>query len=670
MMGTVGTIALVLALFVAAVGTLAASVGAKRRSRALIESARTSAYSLFVLSAAANWAMLAAIVNNDFSIAYVAENSSRATPLFFKILSLWSADEGSLLLWNLVLAGFIAAVAYRFRTRWPQTFPWALAVMFATAVFYLALVVWAAPPFEALASVPRDGAGPLPLLQNHPLMAAHPPTLYLGFIGLTVPFAFAIAALITGRLDESWIRLTRRWMLVSWSFLAAGLLLGALWSYGVLGWGGYWAWDPVENVALLPWLTATAFLHSVMAQERRGVLKVWNLSLVVMSYALATFATFLTRGSILASVHAFAQSLVGPLYLGFLILVLLVGFGLIAARARLLRSHAHFDSVLARESAFLGNNLLLAIIAFTVLLGTIYPLLVEALSRTRVSVGAPYFDRTTIPAALLLLFLVGIGPLLAWRATSWRILQRRLQLPAALAGATALAVALSGTDNVAALLAFATATFALVATGGEVWRSVGAHREAAGGSITRAVWRAVRGNPRFYGGLLAHVGLIVAAVAIAASASFQRQAEFTLGRGETKSAAGYAFTYEGTRELQQPHRRVVIAQLALTSGDGREMTMVPSVNYYPRSKDGIGTPSIRVGTPANGFTDVYASIRSIGSGDRATFHVYVNPGVMWLWAGGALLVAGGAVAAWPRRRARQRPERLPHLEESRGLEPA
>lgn len=670
MMGTVGSIALVLALLVATVGTITAGMGAKRRSSVLIESARTSAYSLFVLAAGANWAMLTAIVNDDFSIGYVAENSSRATPLFFKILSLWAADEGSLLLWNLVLAGVIAAVAYRFRNKWPQSFPWALSVMFATAVFYLALVVWAAPPFQALASVPQDGAGPLPLLQNHPLMAAHPPTLYLGFIGLTVPFAFAIAALITGRLDEGWIRLTRRWTLASWSFLAAGLLLGALWSYGVLGWGGYWAWDPVENVALLPWLTTTAFLHSVMAQERRGVLKVWNLSLIVMSYALATFATFLTRGSILASVHAFAQSLVGPLYLGFLVLVLLTGFGLIAARAKLLRSHAGFDSVLARESAFLGNNLLLAIIAFTVLLGTIYPLLVEALSGTRVSVGAPYFDRTTIPAALLLLFLVGIGPLLAWRATSWRVLQRRLQLPAALASTTALAFALSGTDNVAALLAFATATFALAATASEVWRSVRAQRAAIGDSMTRAAWRAVRGNPRFYGGVLAHVGLIVAAVAIAASASFQRQAEFTLQRGETKSAVGYAFTYEGTRELQQPHRRVVIAQLTLARGERREMTMVPSVNYYPRSKDGIGTPSIRVGTPANGFTDVYASIRSMGNGGRVTFHIYVTPGITWLWVGGAVMLAGGAVAAWPRRRGRARPERVPHLEDARELEPA
>lgn len=670
MIGIVGTIALVLAFIVAAVGTVTAGLGAKRLSRPLIESARTSAYSLLALVAVANWAMLTAIVNNDFSVAYVAENSSRATPLFFKILSLWAADEGSLLLWNLVLAGIIAAVAYRFRSKWPQTFPWALAVMFATAVFYLALVVWAAPPFDTLSSVPQDGAGPLPLLQNHPLMAAHPPTLYLGFIGLTVPFAFAIAALITGRLDESWIRLTRRWTLMSWSFLAAGLLLGALWSYGVLGWGGYWAWDPVENVALLPWLTATAFLHSVMAQERRGVLKVWNLSLVVMSYALATFATFLTRGSILASVHAFAQSLVGPLYLGFLVLVLLTGFGLIAARARQLRSHAHFDSVLARESAFLGNNLLLAVIAFTVLLGTIYPLLVEAVSGERVSVGGPYFDRTTIPVALLLLFLVGIGPLLAWRATSWRILQRRLQLPAALGGAIALALAFSGMNNVAALLSFAIATFALAATASEVWRSVRAQQNAIGGSLGRAAWRATRANPRFYGGVMAHVGLIVAAVAIAASASFQRQAEFSLRRGETRSAAGYDFTYEGMRELQQPHRRVVIAQLALTSGQGREMTMIPSVNYYPRSKDGIGTPSIRLGTPTNGFTDVYASIRSVGSGGRVTFHIYVTPGVTWLWIGGALMLAGGGVAAWPRRRRRARPERVPHIDGAKELEPA
>lgn len=671
MMGWVGTVALSLALVIACYGAVAAAIGARRRSRMLIESARTSGYSLFALVGVATAAMLSAIVNNDFSIAYVAENSSRSTPFFFKVLSLWAADEGSLLLWNLVLAGFIAAFSYRFRNRWPQIFPWALAVMFATAVFYLVLVVWAAPPFKPMASVPIDGRGPLPLLQNHPLMAAHPPTLYLGFIGLTVPFAFAIGALITGKLDEDWIRLSRRWTLGSWIFLTAGLLLGGLWSYGVLGWGGYWAWDPVENVALLPWLTATAFLHSVMAQERRGMLKVWNLSLIVITFALATFATFLTRGSILASVHAFAQSLVGPLYLGFLVVILLTGFGLIAVRGRVLRSEARYETPLSRESAFLGNNLVLAVIAFTVLLGTIYPLLVEAVSGERVSVGGPYFDRTTVPAMLLLLFLVGIGPMLAWRASSAAVLLRRLKGPSAVGAVTAVALAAIGMTSVAALLAFALAAFAVTATSQEIRRGARAYRDAFGGSLVTALPRAACRNPRLYGGLIAHLGLIISAVAITASSSFQRQGEFTLDRGETARAAGYEFTYDGIREIQQPHRRVVIADLALVDGDRRAMVMVPSINYYPGATDGIGTPSIRLGGPTNMFTDVYASIRWIGgAGDRVTFHIYVNPGMLWLWIGGAVLLAGGALAAWPTRVARLRAQPVAQPAGPAGVEPA
>src|SRR5438552_9841799 len=295
-MDRLGTFALLLGLILSVYGIVASVAGAVRGRPLLVESARTSAFSRFAVMAAASGSMLAALLANDFHLAYVAENSSRETPLFFKVLSLWSADEGSLLLWNLILAGFIAALAFRFRSRRPETFPWAMAAMFAVSVFYLVLVLGPTQPFATLATSPADGRGPLPLLQNHPLMAIHPPMLYLGFIGMTVPFAFAIAALVTGNLSDAWIRITRRWVLTAWIFLTLGLLLGALWSYGVLGWGGYWAWDPVENVALLPWLMATAFLHSVMLQERRGMLKIWNLCMVVGAFALTTFGTFLTRG--------------------------------------------------------------------------------------------------------------------------------------------------------------------------------------------------------------------------------------------------------------------------------------------------------------------------------------------------------------------------------------
>src|SRR5919201_361423 len=369
MTAIIGTFALGLALAVALYGCVASFAGARSRNAVLVESARASALSLFALVVAANGAMLAGILSNDFTVKYVAENSSRATPTFFKVLSLWSADEGSLLLWNLILAGYLLAVSIRFRRRRPETFPWALGTMFAVSVFYLILVLGPTTPFATLAAAPPDGRGPLPLLQNHPLMAIHPPMLYLGFIGMTVPFAFAVAALMTGRLSDQWIRITRRWTLFAWICLTVGLTLGAL----------------------LPWLMATAFLHSVMVEERRGMLKVWNLSLIVGTFALTVFGTFLTRGSILASVHTFAQSAVGPLYLGFLVVVLTGGFGLIAMRSRLLRSETVLDSAASREAVFLGNNVLLAVLAFTVLIGTIFPLLDQALTGARVSVGGPYF---------------------------------------------------------------------------------------------------------------------------------------------------------------------------------------------------------------------------------------------------------------------------------------
>jgi cytochrome c-type biogenesis protein CcmF len=649
-----GTFALLLGLCLAVYGLVASIIGVRRNRPLLVESARTTAFSLLGVVAAANGAMLAAILSDDFSLRYVAENSSRATPIFFKVLSLWSADEGSLLLWNLVLAGYIAAVAWRFRARRPETFPWAMAVMYAVSIFYLALVLGPTRPFAALASAAPDGRGPLPLLQNHPLMAVHPPLLYLGFIGLTVPFAFAMAALITGRLSDRWIRLTRRWTLAAWLFLTVGLVLGALWSYGVLGWGGYWAWDPVENVALLPWLMATAFLHSVMIQERRAMLKVWNLSLIVGAFALVTFGTFLTRGSILSSVHAFAQSLVGPLYLGFLVLILVGGFGGIAARAWSLRSQGRFDAALSRESAFLGNNIVLLALTFVVLLGTIFPLVVEALTDRQSTVGGPYFKQTTVPLFLLLLFLMGVGPLLPWRTASTEQVKRRLTMPVAAGAATMVLLALLGMRNLAAVAGFGMAAFVLVANGGELARGVRMLARARGSAVLRAVPEALARNRTMYGGYVVHLGVAVAAIAIIASTSFARQAEVTLARGQEASFAGYVLRYEGQRVLRQPHREVLVADLSV-SRDGRSHGAVrPSLNLYPGASEPIGTPSIKYGT----LKDLYSSVLGFegDAGERATFRFFLNPGVMWLWVGGAIMALGGLIAAWPGRRRTVLPE--------------
>ena len=645
-MDRIGGFALALALALAVYGLVASVLGARRRQPLLVESARTTGYSLLGLVAAANGAMLAAILSNDFAIRYVAENSSRETPVFFKVLSLWSADEGSLLLWNLILAGFIAALAFRFRGRRPETFPWAMAVMFAVSVFYLVLVLGPTRPFATLATAPADGRGPLPLLQNHPLMAIHPPMLYLGFIGMTVPFAFAIAALISGSLSDRWIRTTRRWTLAAWIFLTCGLVLGALWSYGVLGWGGYWAWDPVENVALLPWLMATAFLHSVIIQERRGMLKVWNLSLVVGAFALTTFGTFLTRGSILSSVHSFARSLVGPMYLGFLVVVLITGFGLIAARSWRLRSEGRFDSALSREAVFLGNNLLLVAITLVVLIGTIFPLVVEAITNRQVTVGGPYFRETTVPLFLMLLFLAGVAPILPWRRASGEQAARRLTAPAVAGAATIVVLAAFGMRNPAAVAAFGLAAFVGVANIGEMARGIRAYARATRTGLRRATRETVSRNRRLYGGLVAHVGIAIAVVAVTASSAFGSQTEVTLARGQTVRFAGYVIRYEGQVLVRQPQRDVRIAELSVFRGGRSLGRLTPSMNFYPAApNDPIGTPSIDYGA----LKDLYSSVIGF-DGDLATFRLFLNPGVMWLWVGGFVVAIGGVVAAWPGRR--------------------
>jgi cytochrome c-type biogenesis protein CcmF len=643
-----GTAALAIALGLAVYGAVVSIAGARSRNAAMVESARTTVYSVLTLVAVANAAMLAALLGDDFSVRYVTENSSLDTPTFFKVLALWSADEGSLLLWNLVLAGFLAAVAFAFRSRRPQTFPWALAAIYVVSAFYLLLVLGPTTPFATIDPAPLDGRGPLPLLQNHPLMAAHPPFLYLGFIGFTVPFAFAVAALVTGRLGDDWVRLTRRWSLAAWGFLTVGLLLGALWSYGVLGWGGYWAWDPVENVALLPWLTATAFLHSVIVQERRGMLKVWNLSLVVATFALTVLATFLTRGSILASVHTFAESIVGPMYLGFLALVLVVGFGLIAWRRDALRPESALDTPLSRESVFLGNNVLLVVLTLIVLVGTVYPLLAEAVTDDRVSVGAPYFNRNTAPVALLLLFLMGIGPLLPWRAASPASLVRRLQAPAWIAAAAAIVVALRG-GGPTAIVVFALAAFAASATVAEMARGVRAQRRTSAGSWGAAAARAVRRNPRLHGGLLAHLGIVVALVGVSWGAFAARSAELGLGVGERGRVGGYELRLDSVEEREEAHRRVIVTRVTVFDEDGDEVVRLhPSLNLYPASTEPIGTPSLRVGTPWNGLRDLYLSVVTVeGDGSAASFRFYENPGIGLLWAGGLVVALGGLVAARP-----------------------
>ncbi|HEX2038883.1 MAG TPA: cytochrome c biogenesis protein CcsA, partial [Acidimicrobiales bacterium] len=397
--------------FLAAVGGLVTVVAGLVKGRpVLLRTGRVYAWLVLAGAVVAVVAMQRALLTHDFSLQYVAENNSRSTPVLFSITGMWSALEGSILLWALVLAGYLAAMVRHFRDRaGDRLVGWATATVFVVVIFFFGLMLGPANPFREVAgAVPSDGPGPNPLLQQHVLVAFHPPLLYLGYVGFTVPFAFAVAALVTGRVGEGWLVETRRWTLFAWGFLTAGIVLGSWWSYEVLGWGGFWAWDPVENASFLPWLTATAFVHSVMVQERRGVLRVWNLSLLVATFSLTILGTFLTRSGVLDSVHAFTESSIGPAILGFFALVVAVGVGLIGWRGDRLRSTGAIEAPVSRESAFLANNVLFAAFAFVVLLGTVFPLLAEAIDGERISVGRPYFDRMTTPIALVLLFLMAV----------------------------------------------------------------------------------------------------------------------------------------------------------------------------------------------------------------------------------------------------------------------
>ena len=638
-MAFLGTYGLMLGLVLSVGGAVTAAVGARTDRPALVQTARRIAFAVLGTMVVVDGAMLAALLSNDFTLRYVADNSSRETPVFFKVLSLWAADDGSLLFWNLILAGYVAAVAIRFRRYRPPTFPYALSVLFGVQAFYLLLVNGPARPFGTLAQAAADGRGPAPLLQNHPLMAVHPPFLYLGFIGFTVPFAFGVAALLAGTGSDAWVSIIRRWTLLVWCFLTVGLVLGALWSYSVLGWGGYWAWDPVENVALLPWLVATAFLHSIMLQERRGMARLWNIALVIGAFALTTFGTFLTRGSVLSSVHAFAQSAVGPAYLTFLGLVLLGGFGLVAWRLPMLRTPARLESTVSREAAIVGNNMLLLAATAIILLGTVLPLVVEALTGDQITVGGPYFQSALAPVFLLVLVLAGTAPLLPWRAVNRERAVRRLRLPVLAAALVIVGTSLAGLRDLYAVAGFGAATLVLVGNGQEIASGLAVGRRHSG------VLRTLARGRRRYAGLTVHIGLALLAIGITASSNLAEQTQVTLRTGESTVFADHTLRYAGLETDQQAQRVVLTARVDV-SGSG---PLTPRMNLYPAASEPIGSPSIHRGV----LRDLYASVISLqDDGNSATFRFYRNPGITWLWIGGVVMALGGAAAAWPARRRR------------------
>jgi cytochrome c-type biogenesis protein CcmF len=638
MRSILGTSLSTLALAVALAGMVVAVLAARSGSKRLWDYARWGAYGNLWIMVVANLLMVQALVVRDFSLSYVAQVGSHATPLFFTIISLWAALEGSLLFWGLILATFTALVVYVHRDAKGPMVPYALATMFGVGVFFYLLLVVPANPFAPVFPVPADGPGPNPLLQNHPLMAIHPPVLYLGYIGMTVPFAFAIGALLSRKLDGSWLRITRRWTVFAWIFLSLGIVAGMWWSYEVLGWGGYWAWDPVENASFLPWLTATALIHSSMVQERRGMLRVWNLTLAVSTFLLTILGTFLTRSGILSSVHAFAEGTIGTYFLVFIAITLVFSVVLLMGRSEELKTPGSLDQIASRETVFFFNNVVLVAFTFTVLLGTLFPLLAEAFRGVTVSVGAPFFNQMTLPFVVALLFLMGVGPALPWgRASRSGVQQNFIQAGSAMVLVAILSVVL-GLRNPYAILAFAFAAFALVTNIREYAIPIRARMKARGENPFRALERVCFSNPRRYGGYFAHLGIIVMAVGITASSALQHTYEATLRPGEEMTAGDFTLRFDRMWAQDQPQRFSVGATLT-TWKNGRSVGILePRLNYYPIQEDPVPTPAVR-----SRMTDLYVVLMAFQpDGSSATIQAIVEPLVIWIWTGGVMVALGGS----------------------------
>jgi cytochrome c-type biogenesis protein CcmF len=631
--GTIGWSALVVGLVASAFGALTLATAAIRGDRRLVRSAPQYGWLVGGSAFVAIAVMIRALIVRDFSLDYVQQVGSVNTPALYNFTAVWSALEGSILLWLFILAAYTTVLMHRYRKRLDDALvAWAMVTMFVVSLFFFFLALG---PLEVFKQGPpldftRCCTGPNPLLQNHVLVLFHPPILYLGYVGFTVPFAFAIGALVTGRVGEGWLLETRRWALYAWGFLSIGILLGGWWAYEVLGWGGVWGWDPVENASFLPWLTGTAYIHSVLVQERRGMLRVWNLSLLLATFSLTILGTFLTRSGVVQSVHAFSNGTIGAYLLSFFGFVVVVSLVLIARRGDRLRSPGAIDSPVSREGAFLVNNLLFALFAFVVLLGTVFPLIVEIVQDRQTAVGSPYFNRMTMPIGLALLFLMAVAPALPWRKSNGEVMMQRLFWPAA-AGVAAMVVSLLlGADGIAPVLAFGLGGMAAGAACRQLFLA-----------SRRQGWRGFVG--RANGGMVVHLGVIIIAVALAASNSYSHAAEFPMKVGDTVTFRDHTFTLESIDEFRTERSVGYRAPVSIDGGQA----YAPARTRFTGGGDLIGTPSVKTGFGRDIYLTLEAAAPSTGT---ATIKVTLKPLIMWLWIGGALVALGTVLSAFPGKR--------------------
>ncbi len=648
-MAQLGHYSIVLSFFVAVFCTVALFWGAHTRNRSLEQTGKRGVLVLFGLTSVGIFSLLVAILNNDFSIKYVEATSRISQPLIYKISAVWSAQEGSLLFWLWLATLFTAAVAYFWTREAGDLLPYALSVLSLVCAFFAIIVGFVANPFEQQFPAPPDGRGMTPLLQD-PGMLAHPLFLYIGFVGMGVPFAFGIATLLTRRRGSDWLKITRRWTMVAWLFLTLGIVVGGWWAYQELGWGGYWGWDPVENSSLIPWLTATAFFHSAMVQERRGMLKNWNILLVIFSFVLTIFSTFLTRSGILSSVHSFAESPIGPWFMGFIGILLGGSLYLVFDRYEVLTDEGAIESPVSKEASFLLNNLILVAVTLTVLLGTTFPLLTK-LAGQEVTIGGPYYNAIAGPLFGAMIILMGICPLLAWRRASVKQFPKLFLWPAIGAVAVAVIVIALGYSKPGAVFGFASSAFVLFTIGREFWQATRARSAMTGEKAFSGFSRLVNRNPRRYGGYLVHIGIILMAIGVTGSHFFQETKEVTgLQAGQSFTIAGRVVEFQGLRErFLEGDVTAVYAEMQV-SKDGRPIGFVrPERRFYPGFEQ-MG-PSTEAGILGSLKGDVYVLLAGWeASGAVATFRAFWNPLVAWIWIGLYFIMGGTLFAIWPRRR--------------------
>ncbi len=702
-MAEVGSACLAVGLLTALYAVAAALYGAHGGGRQWVTSARHAIYALAGLLVTAFVILEAAYLRSDFSFALVAQNSSSDTPTFYKFTALWSSQAGSLLLWVTLLSLFASAVLRVTRDQQREVVPYATAVLGVVASFFLVLTAFYASPFETLANPPADGNGLNPLLR-HPAMMFHPPMLYTGYVGFSIPFAFAVGALITRRTGADWIRATRRFALIAWTFLGFGIMLGALWSFAELGWGGYWGWDAVENASLMPWLVGTAYLHSIQVEEKRGMLRVWNVSLVMAAFVLALLGTFLVRSGILDSIHAFGASTLGKPFLGFIAFCALGSTVLVVSRLDHLRSSARLESIWSREGAFLLNNLVLVALAFVIWWGTFFPLIAEAVDGTKASVGPPWFDRYTVPLALMLVLLAGVGPVLTWRKVSAKALRRTLVVPLAVSAAAlgALVLLTDAPTSWTSLVMFTLVAFVLAVVGQEFWRGVRARRLMTSEPPPTALARLVARNRRRWGGYIVHAGIALLFLGVAASSAFHSQRDIRMKQGQTTTVGGYQVKYvrptaDVGRDTAGTGAPISLGAVLDVSKGGKHTIVTPKRNFYPVNDPSVpviarffeGEPTSEVdvrwglkrdlwfamqpdlarlipaireadrrfkGLPAEYQAQLITAIAKSYAKDPppANFRMIVSPMVAFIWIGGLIAVFGALVALWPGAETRRR----------------